>query len=188
MRKEKITKADKKRYVFVALAFVLGVIGGAIKAGTLDSGDIISALEYNISVENGQAVCFSNAALQNLKITGLFWVAGITVAGAVVAPFLIGARGYAVGMSVGVLIKNYGFKGFLAAAGGVLPHFMVMTPVYLIIAVLAMGFSQKLKDGLKNPAQSFVKYTLAMMVAFIGILAGCFIEGYVSLSIIKLTI
>lgn len=174
--------------VLSAIALAAGIIAGSIAAGSIDEKDIIDGLLHNVASGNGQAVCFRQSVIQNLKITGLFWLMGMTVIGSFFAPIMVAGRGYAVGLSVGVLIKAYGTKGLVTASAGVLPHSIIILPAYILLATLGTGFSARLALGEKNIRPLFVRYTLTVMLVFLVILLGCLIEGYISLSLVKITL
>ncbi len=188
MKKRNFKGNGIRWYVFSVVALIAGIIAGSIAAGRTDGKEIIDGLLHNVTAETGQAVCFRHSVIQNLKITALFWLMGLTVIGSFFTPVLVAGRGYAVGLGVGVLIKNYGIKGLVAAAAGVLPHSILLIPAYILLSVLSTGFSGRLCAGEKNIKQVLIKYTFTVMLVFCVILIGCLVEGYVSLSLVKLTL
>ena len=81
-----------------------------------------------------------------------------------------------------------GTKGLVTAAACVLPHSIIILPAYILLATLGTGFSARLALGEKNIRPLFVRYTLTVMLVFLAILLGCLIEGYISLSLVKITL
>lgn len=191
MAKEKYVKNyfSKNMPVFatVLLALVLGVLAGAFMAARLpeeDAARLSAEVTQNI-VSATAATSFSKALGQNVKNTLALWILGMTVIGAPLLLAVVGMRGYAVGYTVGFLVRSYGLTGFLASAAGVLPHNLLVLPCYVLLAGFGICFSKTLLKGGREMRGMLVSYTLRTALVFAVVFSATLLEGYVSCNLLK---
>jgi len=179
----------KNQTVFTAssAALAIGVAAGAFMAARL-SGDEAASLAADIIQSVGNAsgtTSFSKSLLQNSQSVLLFWVLGMSVVGAPLLLAAIGVKGYAVGYTVGFLVRSFGLTGFLASASGVLPHNLLIVPCYVFLAGFGICFSKTLLKGGRDTKGQFTAYTLKAVLIFAVILSGSVFEGYISSGLMK---
>ncbi len=179
----------KNQTVFTAssAALAIGVAAGAFMAARL-SGDEAASLAADIIQSVGNAsgtTSFSKSLLQNSQSVLLFWVLGMSVVGAPLLLAAIGVKGYAVGYTVGFLVRSFGLTGFLASASGVLPHNLLIVPCYVLLAGFGICFSKTLLKGGRDTKGQFTAYTLKAVLIFAVILSGSVFEGYISSGLMK---
>jgi len=188
---KKILKAYANKnmplYLIAIAAVIMGVIIGSASVGRLDEADAQTLYQSIISstVNIKAQSTFAKSLFQNAKSVIIFWILGMTVIGTAPMVIAVGAKGYAVGFTVGFLVKYYGLTGFLASVSGVLPHNIIILPCYILLAAAGMNFSQKLLMGTGNIKVSFVSYSALTAILFGIISIGSVVEGYVSSSLIK---
>ncbi len=127
-----------------------------------------------------------------MKFLGLMWVLGISIIGLPLILVLLFIKGIVVGFSVGFLVNQMGWGGFLLSFVTVLPQNLFIIPMFIFIAVVAVGVSLKLirKIFIKQsmgvqiiPMLTQYFIVLIIAVGFISIAAG--VEAYISPELMK---
>lgn len=186
-------------FLFVVVLFLMGVIFGAIVVNSM-SYTQKEDLYYYLSQFFGQVSAgkvaesndlFLQSFLHNSKFIGLIWVLGISVVGLPVILILLFVKGMVVGFTVGFLVSQMGWKGFILAAASILPQNLIIIPIFIIMAAFSVIFSLRLvkKQFIKKyaePIMPFFKgYILALVAAVICISFASGIEAYLSPSLMK---
>lgn len=189
-------------YLFVVVLFLMGVIFGAVIVNSLSISQK-EDLFYYLSQFFGQAATgeviqakdlFIQSFFHNSKFIGLIWILGISIIGLPVILILLFIKGITVGFTVGFLVNQMGWNGFLLSFVSILPQNLVIIPVYIIMASLSVVFSMKMirNQFMKKMTQpvlpQFFRYLFSFGVAVIFIAGAAGIEALISPALLKTVI
>lgn len=187
-------------YSFIIVLFLMGVVFGAVIVNSL-SFDQKDDLYYYLNqffgqVSDGKVAApsdlFRLSFLHNVKFLGLMWILGISIIGLPIILILLFIKGIVVGFSVGFLVNQMGWGGFLLSFVTVLPQNFFIIPMFIFIAVMAVGVSLKLirKIFIKQNISFHIfpmlaQYVIAFVfaVGIISLAAG--VEAYLSPTLMK---
>jgi stage II sporulation protein M len=181
-------------FLFIVVLFLMGVIFGAIVVNSMSitqKEDLFYYLsQFFGQVSSGKEAedndLFLQSFFHNSKFIGLMWILGISIIGLPVILILLFIKGMVVGFTVGFLVSQMGWQGFLLAFVSILPQNLIIIPVFIMMAALSVIFSLRMikKQFLKKYAQPilpfFKRYIFALIVAGIFIVAASGIEAYLS--------
>ncbi|WP_018660534.1 stage II sporulation protein M [Heyndrickxia acidiproducens] len=182
-------------YSFIIVLFLMGVIFGAIIVNSLSIAqkeDLFFYLkQFFGQVSAGKVAAaedlFRSSFFHNMKFLGLIWVLGISIIGLPLILILLFLKGLVVGFSIGFLVNQMGWNGFLLSFATVLPQNLLIIPVFIFTSVMAVMFSLNLirKIFMKQNVhfaffQLFMKYCMALVAAFLIALMAAGIEAYIS--------
>lgn len=181
-------------YIFNIVLFLMGVIFGAIIVNSLSftqKEDLFYYLsQFFGQVSEGQIAdskeLFMQSLLHNSKFIGLIWLLGISIIGLPIILILLFMKGMVVGFTVGFLVNQMSWKGFLLSFVSVLPQNFIIIPVFIIAATLAVSFSLRMvrREFMKKIGQPFGplfgKYIFAFSIAILVIAVAAGIEAYIS--------
>ncbi|WP_243386433.1 stage II sporulation protein M [Bacillus kexueae] len=192
-------KEHSSTYLFVFVLFVMGVIFGAIIVNSMNITQK-EDLYYYLNLFFGQvsdgsiasaSEMFQQSFLHNLKYLGLMWVLGISIIGLPIILIMLFLKGMVVGFTVGFLVNQMGWGGFLLSFVSVLPQNLILIPAFIVTSATAIMLSLKLirqlflKRMLDTPMQLFTKYAIVFVCIFcLAGLAAAF-EGYASPLLMK---
>ncbi len=186
-------------YLFTTILFLMGIIFGAVlvnSMGFIQKQDLSFYLEQFFQDVLKEPVfsthtLFQMSALYNLKTLLLIFILGLSIIGMPVIWFILFVKGLVVGFTVGFLVNQMGWHGFLLASGSVALQNVLLIPVFILAASLAMIFSYTLMQNLfakrlKQPLlPPFMRYvTLFALIGGIVVIAAG-IEAYLSSQAMK---
>jgi stage II sporulation protein M len=189
-------------YLFVIVLFLMGVIFGAVIVNSL-SFTQKEDLFYYLSQFFGQAATgkvadgqdlFLQSFLHNGKFIGLIWILGVSIIGLPVILILLFMKGMVVGFTVGFLVNQMGWDGFLLSFVSILPQNFIIIPVFIITASMAVTFSLKMirNQFMKKSGQpimpQFFRYIFSFGVAIVVLAAAAAVEAYLSPALLKAVI
>ncbi|PKR85976.1 stage II sporulation protein M [Heyndrickxia camelliae] len=187
-------------YWFVIVLFLMGIVFGAIIVNSLSAtqkDDLYYYLNQFFGVVSNNKVAASSdlfrlSFLHNIKFLGFMWLLGISIIGLPLILILLFLKGVVVGFSVGFLVNQMGWSGFLLSFVSVLPQNLFIIPMFIFIAVVSVCFSFQLirkifvKQTLAFPFFSlFSGYVVSMLIAVGAIAIAAGIEAYISPSLMK---
>jgi stage II sporulation protein M len=186
-------------FVFVVMLFLMGVIFGAIVVNSMSFSqkqDLFYYLsQFFGEVSNGKVAEANDLFLQsffhNSKFIGLMWVLGISIIGLPIILILLFIKGMVVGFTVGFLVNQMSWKGFMLAFVSILPQNLIIIPVFIIMAVMSMSFSLLMikKQFMKKYGQPimpiFKRYIFAFIIAVLFISVASGIEAFLSPGLMK---
>ncbi|MDG5787686.1 stage II sporulation protein M [Evansella sp. AB-P1] len=190
---------NRSIYMFTIVLLVMGVIFGAIIVNSLSfsqKNDLYAYLSlFFREVEQGEFASSSAIFIQTFihysKYIGVMWVLGLTVIGLPIVFILLFIKGLVVGFTVGFLVNQMGFDGFLVSFLAILPQNIILIPVFVMVTTVATSFSIRIwrqitSRGYEPIFQYFLSYSVFLL--FIGILIAIVsaYEGYVSPTILRL--
>jgi stage II sporulation protein M len=186
-------------YLFVIVLFFMGVIFGAIVVNSLSftqKEDLFYYLSQFFGQVSTEEVASSNdlfkqSLLHNAKYIGLIWLLGISIIGLPVILIMLFIKGMVVGFTVGFLVNQMGWDGFLLSFVSILPQNLLIIPVFIIAATLAVAFSLKMiqKQFMKRMGDPmlplFGRYVATFALALIFITAAAGVEAFISPPLMK---
>jgi stage II sporulation protein M len=181
-------------FLFIVVLFLMGVIFGAIVVNSMSitqKEDLFYYLsQFFGQVSDGKVAdnhdLFMQSFFHNSKFIGLIWVLGISIIGLPVILILLFIKGMVVGFTVGFLVSQMGWNGFMLAFVSILPQNLIIIPVFIMMAALAVIFSMRMikRQFIKKYAQPimpfFKRYIFAFIVVVFFISAASGIEAYLS--------
>jgi stage II sporulation protein M len=187
-------KEHSSLYLFIVVLFFMGVIFGAIVVNSMNFSQkqdlFVYLSRFFGQVEEGQFAnskdIFFQSYFHNIKYVLLMWVLGISIIGLPVILILLFLKGVVVGFTVGFLVNQLSWKGFLLSFVAILPQNMIAIPAYIIIGTLAVAFSlkmirQQFVKRISEPFfQQFIRYSIAMGFICLLLVAASLIEALVS--------
>ncbi|MBT2754837.1 stage II sporulation protein M [Mesobacillus foraminis] len=189
-------------YLFVVVLFLMGVIFGAVIVNSL-SFTQKEDLFYYLTQFFGQAAdgdvaaardLFAQSFFDNSKFIGLIWVLGISIIGLPVILIILFMKGMAVGFTVGFLVNQMGWDGFLLSFVSILPQNLLIIPLFIIMAALSVTFSLKMirNQFMKKVNQpvlpQFFRYLFSFAIAVVFVAAAAGIEAIISPALLKTVI
>lgn len=192
-------KEHSSIYLFVFVLFVMGVIFGAIVVNSMNMTQK-EDLFYYLNLFFGQVTdgsiadsteMFQQSFYHNLKYLGLMWVLGISIIGLPIILIMLFLKGMVVGFTVGFLVNQMEWSGFLLSFVSVLPQNLILIPAFIITSSTAIMFSLKLirqiffKRMQETPFQLFTKYALVFVCILVLSCLAAIFEGYASPHLMK---
>lgn len=176
----------------VLAAFVLGSLLGALALQVLSQAEriqltlLLNRFLHNLALSPGiGAGLYAGALVANLKVLGLIYLLGVSVAGFPLVLLALFFRGFVLGFAVGVFVSLLHGVGFwLALIAVALPN-VILVPAWLTAGAGGLGFSWRLitarRQGRRNPlAEGFAEYTLVSMAGGLAVVLGSLLEVIVA--------
>lgn len=168
--------------------FVCGVILGALALHSLNQV-VQQELHQFITIYIEEASDFSGEFLANLQSWGqilktqagtllLLWVFGVTMVGSPLILFVLGARGFIIGFTVGYLVQQEAGKGLALALAGILPQNLCYVPAFVGAGAVAFYFSITLLRRQHTPLRRLGVYSLIFLFLLLLIILGSWLEAY----------
>ncbi|QHW30251.1 stage II sporulation protein M [Paenibacillus rhizovicinus] len=201
MRTSALQSSAKDRlslYVFVFVLFVVGVVFGALMVNALTLGqqqDLSDDVQqFIVHIQNGTlqqgSETFADRAWFQAKWLLIVWVLGLTVVG---LPFVLALdflKGVLVGFAIGMLVREYAWKGLVFSLASVAPVNLIAVPAFLIASVSAVTFGVHVVKSrflgrfgpLGRPLLSFTATAAIMLVLLI---AAALVESYLTPILLK---
>ena len=189
-------------YLFVVVLFLMGVIFGAIVVNSLTFSQK-EDLAYYLSqffgeVSNGKIAAskdvFAQSLFDNSKFIGMMGILGISIIGLPVILIVLFMKGLVIGFTVGFLVNQMGWNGFLLSFVSVLPQNFIIIPVFIITATVAVSISLKMirRQFMKKISEPILpllgRYALVFVVAGLFLVIAALFEAYISPSLMKTVI
>lgn len=186
-------------YLFTFVLFLMGVVFGAIVVNSLNltqKQDLIMYLNQFFGVVNkgelaDSTAMFKQSFLHNTKYTGLMWILGLSIIGLPVILVLLFLKGIVVGFTVGFLVNQLGWQGFLLAFVSVVPQNLILIPTVLFMATVAVAFSLNLirqlflKRNQEAFFPAFLRYAFSIVLVMVTIAFASGFEAYLSPPLMK---
>ncbi|WP_416149635.1 stage II sporulation protein M [Salipaludibacillus sp. HK11] len=175
---------NRSIYIFTTVLLIMGVIFGAVIINSMSfsqKNDLYAYLTLFFSeVDKGEFAnpqeIFTQSFAYYSKMLGFIWLLGLSVIGLPIVFILLFIKGLMVGFTVGFLVDQMGFEGFLFAFVSVFPQNIILIPIFILVASAASSFSIKIwrqivSRGHQPIFQQFTSYTLFILLVG-GILVG----------------
>ncbi|TMU86684.1 stage II sporulation protein M [Bacillus sp. BHET2] len=198
-------QAHSSIYLFIITLFLMGIIFGAIVVNSLSFAqkeDLYFYLSKFFSeMEDGSMTSaeelFRQSFLHNVKYLGLIWLLGISIIGLPLIFVLLFMKGVVVGFSVGFLVNQMGWSGFLLSFVSVLPQNIIIIPAFIFIGVVSASFSLTLirkifmrqTSSMQFQMIPFLSRYVIFFVVAIGIVTiAASVEAYLSPNLMEMVI
>jgi stage II sporulation protein M len=198
-------QAHSSIYLFIITLFLMGIIFGAIVVNSLSFAqkeDLYFYLSKFFSeMEDGSMTSaeelFRQSFLHNVKYLGLMWLLGISIIGLPLIFVLLFMKGVVVGFSVGFLVNQMGWSGFLLSFVSVLPQNIIIIPAFIFIGAISANFSLTLirkifmrqSSSMQFQMIPFLSRYVIFMVVAVGIVTvAASIEAYLSPTLMEAVI
>lgn len=190
-------------YVFVSILFLMGVLFGAFMVNNLSlvqKEDLFTYLtqffgdmtEGNIA---SSQELFQQSFFHNNKFLGIMWILGISIIGLPILFILLFLKGVVVGFSVGFLVNQMKWNGFLLSFVSVLPQNLLIIPLFIFVTVMATSFSLMLirtifiKQRTSQPIGPWIVRYVGVLILAIGVITcSSGIEAYISPYLMKIVL
>ncbi len=140
-RKQRTDKRLLKIFGVVCLSFLMGVLGGAVMANMLGSGEQAELSEFlQTALEETGEASFLSIFLKYMKYDLLIWLGGWMPLGLFVSGAAFLLRSVSVGFTAAMLMTTYGAKGVLITVSSFLPQNLLLIPTYLFIMSAAVYY------------------------------------------------
>lgn len=181
-------------YVFITVLFLMGVIFGAVLVNSLSFSQK-EDLYYYLSqffgqVSDGEVATtnemFTQSVLHNFKYISMIWILGISIIGLPIILILLFLKGMVIGFTVGFLVNQMGWSGFLLSFGSILPQNIFIVPVFIIISVLAVSLSMRMISRIflkqiRTPLKPvLLRYLFSLVFSVFFLIAAGTVEAYLS--------
>lgn len=179
-------------YSIVFFALLTGIAAGTFTAGSMSEPQRVGLSSYLQQFFQGisqgrmdKGAILRKALWQQLQTVFFLWLSGLFFFGPPFILFIVSLRGFFLGFTVGFLISQYRFGGFLFTLVCILPQSLFYLPALSGVAVLAMEQSLK---RLKNRRIAYTReqrmkaaapYTTCVLILFLAMAAGTLLEAYV---------
>ena len=183
-------------YVFMLILFLTGIAFGAIvvnSMGPIQKQDLFFNLERFFGYITTESTIDKNEILKesffyHAKYLLLLFILGLSVIGLPVVWVLIFLKGLVVGFSVGFIVSQLGFQGFVLATFSIAPQNIIVIPIYILAGSISMIFTLGLlnklfvrKASFSQPVlQPFAKYISIFAILLFVSLVPAVIEAYVA--------
>ncbi|MCF2132613.1 stage II sporulation protein M [Strepomyces sp. STD 3.1] len=188
-------------YLFVTVLFFIGVVFGAVVVNSLNLGqkeDLFYYLDrFFGQVTKGEVANSADILKQsfwhNIKYLGFIWILGISVIGLPVVLVLLFLKGIVIGFTVGFLVNQMGFHGFLLSFVSVLPQNLFLIPLFIVVSTLSLSFSLKLmkqfvRSGSETMIAAFMRYSTVILLILAVVTISSTLEAYASPFLMKTTL
>lgn len=186
-------------YLFTIVLFLMGVIFGAIVVNSLNFSqkqDLYYYLtQFFGQVAKGQLASaydmFQQSYFHNLQYIGFMWVLGISIIGLPLILVLLFLKGVVVGFTVGFLVNQMGWQGFLLSFVSVMPQNFIVIPAFIVMGTVSVSFSLKMVRNqfmkrMHEPIFPMImRYAFVMVAISALLLISASLEAYVSPMIMK---
>ncbi|TSB46574.1 stage II sporulation protein M [Alkalicoccobacillus porphyridii] len=189
-------------YLFTTVLFLIGIIFGAIIVNSLNlsqKNDLYMYLgHFFVQVEDGRIAgskeIFSQSYIHYGKYFALMWILGLSLIGLPVILVLLFLKGVVVGFTVGFLVNQMGFQGFLLALVSILPQNLLLVPAFIIVGTASVSFCLKMlrqqfaKKSHEPVFPQFLRYTLLLLCMGAALSLAAALEAYVSPHLMRLVV
>ncbi|WP_347549771.1 stage II sporulation protein M [Pseudalkalibacillus hwajinpoensis] len=186
-------------YTFIAVLFLMGIVFGAVIVNSLSLTQKEDLAEYLSrffgQVSEGQFATASEMFQQSFthyaRYVGLMWLLGLTIIGLPIVLIMLFLKGVVVGFTVGFLVNQMSWKGFLLAFVSVFPQNILAVPAVIVVGTASLTFSLRLMRQLLMKRKTemilgpFLRFS-ALVVCTLGVLCiAAWFEAYLSPELIK---
>ena len=179
-------------FVAALFFFVLGLSAGVFTELMMTSAEkegMISYLDKYFFLSNPKDLAFMdifmNSAGNNLGLLIIILLSGLTAIGFPVALAALVYKGMALGFSAALLIDSMNFKGVAIVFTSMIPQNLLIIPAMILAGVAALNIAfhtiSNRRFGIKKSlAESSGSYLFLNLLFAAAVLAGCFIESFLS--------
>lgn len=185
---------NKKKYLFLIMAFVLGILFGYAMLMLLTEESILSLEEYlsdNLKLfvshaeDLDRALYFRNVFFDECRYFIIMWITGMGILGVFFPSVFMLYKGCIFGFTFAFMLRGYDGKGLLFNIIVLISQNLIKIPVLLFACMCTMSHALKrTPDNIskRRPKGDFAItgiYTLYMILSLIAYTVGILLECYV---------
>ena len=181
-------------YIVMIIIFLIGIILGTMYINKTDLSqrqEISSYVnEFIVDIQNGSNIdsnkLLKTSVFNNLLITILLWLSGLTVIGMPIVYLIVSIKGFCMGYTISAVIGVT--QGLEFTLSTMLLQNIILIPSILILAVSGIKlYKAIMKDRRReNIKVEIIRYTvIAIFIGIINVIASV-IETYISTNIFKI--
>lgn len=187
-------------YFILTFGLILGIIIGPLLINQFGLQTKLMILRlsnpyYKIALLNDyiQYSVMKASILNNLYLILLIYLLSLLNISMFIVPLIVLIKGMSLGFTVGFLVNNFGFKGFLLSIGGIYPQNIFILSGLIGLGAISMSLSKitrrplggtMLHHGNRNSNENLLLYTIYSLI----IISGAIIEGLISHRFLSLTL
>ena len=184
--------------LLILVSLIIGIIAGsiAVKVLSYQQKEVLINYLANFSGEieklvTNRQLILKDVIVSNLKFIVVLWLLGFSIIGIVFIPVIIFFRGFILGFTVGFLVDELFFKGFLLSIIAVFPQNLFMIPALILASLFCIVFVFKLITGVLgrknyNFLSILTNYSVLMGGVALILIVAAVVETYVTPPLIKL--
>ncbi|MBC7765514.1 MAG: stage II sporulation protein M [Hyphomonadaceae bacterium] len=179
-------------YLSSAVTFVLAIILGAMTVNILTLEQLSQMQQFfdgffqnmHQNTIDVNAV-FYQSLIEQLRFTILMLVFSLFAVGIPFVLLCFGIRGYALGFSVGLLVRLMGSKGMLFIVFSQLIHALINIPAAFAMTVICLSYAiekykcQSKRYGAESTKSKLLRHSLQICIVFAFLVSASLIEGYI---------
>lgn len=180
------------------LILILGLFSGVLFANLFRTSYSQQLFLYKekifvqiIGEEINYSGLFSYILRNNIKEFAVFWLLSITILGIPYIIYKIVSFGFFTGFFLSVISMQYGTKGILLVLAYIFPHGILYIPIALLCVYKGFQLCNTIyKDRRYSNGsikQIIKPYLMLILILFIVLLIGSFLEAYLGSSLLKKT-
>lgn len=176
--------------LLVLSTFVAGSLLGALALNALDPTQrlaLLTLVKRFVNVVIGQSVAsptiFGTALETNLKVLGLIYILGVSVAGLPLVLLAVFFRGFVLGFAIGFFLGTlHGLGLGIALIAVVVPN-LALVPAWLAAGAGGVAFSWQLMSraarlGPYRLPEAFAQYTVVALAGTLAIALGSLLQAF----------
>ncbi|BAM47331.1 stage II sporulation protein M [Amphibacillus xylanus] len=185
-------ETNQLSYLFIIVLFIVGLIFGAVIVLAMhftQKQDLLFYVnQYFTRIDEQQILInsdlFKSALFSHFQYLLIIFLLGLSIIGLPIIWVMVFVKGTFIGFTVGYFVQQYGFKGLMFISTTILPQNLIIIPVYLFGATIAMLFSGQLLKKLSGrrmirfTIEPLIQYLLVFVVLFGFCIVAALIEGY----------
>ena len=192
-------KSNTSYYIASVLTYFLGIAAG-MSAVKLTKPDTLQRLcTYMISnieaMKSGGTLpwdVFAASAAGNTKLLIYIWVSSLTFIGIAAIGLLIFYKGFSTGYTIGIL-SAITTKRAILAIFATLPQNLIFLPALFFLGAISLKLSMEFfhicilhRHSNEDMKAAFIKHTFLTLLSALLIVIAAFIEGYISLPLMRI--
>lgn len=189
---------NKWKFLTVFSSLILGTALGSYFSVVMNSETSYAMNNYInnfVSAYNLQRIdsigILKFSLYNNIKTTLMLWISGLWIGFFPLSFIQIGAKGYKLGFSTALLVKNFGIKGMVFAVASEIPQILIVIPILMVYSVFNINFAlfqkqsklRSISSGVKN--EMYIKNLLYFVGLIILSLFVAFLDAYVIPHVLK---
>ncbi|MGG5462432.1 stage II sporulation protein M [Clostridium sp. B9] len=192
-------KENKITFLWVLLFFLVGIVLGSYTVYYMNDFNRVEITSYFtnfLGFLDENSVSYTSILIDSIKgivpMIAVIILLGYTAVGIPIILMMDLAKGYVIGFTFSLIISILGSKGLMIVLAGLLVQNLIFVPIIMLISILAIkNATTKLRiggsrDRIKlDVSKTYLNFQGALSLIMI---AGVFIETYISPNLIRLVI
>ena len=192
-------KENKITFLWVLLFFLVGIVLGSYTVYYMNDFNRVEITSYFtnfLGFLDENSVSYTSILIDSIKgivpMIALIILLGYTAVGIPIILMMDLAKGYVIGFTFSLIISILGSKGLMIVLAGLMIQNLIFVPIIMLISILAIkNATTKLRiggsrDRIKlDVSKTYLNFQGALSLIMI---AGVFVETYISPNLIRLVI